>query len=300
MQEIDVAKMCRTMTPIHYKNYKKDHRINEVDRRALKMYIFDLAKEKDGLFRTHFVFISKKNETESDPLKTKDSAPNKRHIKAIKDKAIEIGKFAYTGYEYNTKIKGIGELIYSTVPLSLKIFSSGFIMQDYSVFYNVKKSTFQINEPRKMVKDFVKCSFSVDFLRVQKKNGFAVITFFDKSISPQSVIYGLAREGVDILASFIVDAIKVIKGLDNLEIYILGIETENSKSGLLMKWSEMSMDIGRESYIKRIRTMKYSLDNNVFNGHDFFSLKSEKGEPSVTIVNLNPNSIKNRESNEYW
>jgi hypothetical protein len=304
MKKINIVKMCRSLHPQHYKKGALDFKVDYEFQRSLKSYLFaEKPMAVGSAFRSGFDFINiQKDPAYPDKEKPETSAPNKRYILSKKAVSKKFKKFACTQSEFDRRFKEFKVDAFEDNKLATGIFEAGEVMKQYNVFYSVVTKKFQANRPKKLLKNFVECSFEVDFLFLNGKSGFAVVTVFEKSIDPNSLVWTLASEGLDIYSSFLKDALETIEKLDDLEVYIFAIETANSKSTMFLNWSDLSVDVGRESYEKRIATMKFAKEKAGWDSYDFKTIKKRDGKDDgdVLKIGLASSSIIKRESNEYW
>jgi hypothetical protein len=296
MIDINLKALAESSTPYHYKRWKSE--VTNKDK-AIMSYIMDPQADSNEskLFRKIAVPISKKYFP--DPEKTENTARNKKYIEAVKKKAALEGKIGLTGREYGT-VSGIGKNVRKTVPVTNVIFKKGRVFKNYEVYYNTKTNKFT-KKPKSESKIIVKVSFEVDFVYDNKSGtGFVVLFAIEKSVDPNSIVWTLGKKGYDIRCAFIHDAIKYEEKIDNLYVYIMGIETEAGNSGVLMEWTAMSISIGRDSYQKRLPTLTESLKSKTYDTYDFVSMREdyEKNEPIK--ISLNPTLTKQRESKLYW
>jgi hypothetical protein len=299
---INIKALCECETPFHYNRWKPEKNINGLNEDAVKLFLLDPDPlSKEGVFKSRVKYISKDNYPNIG--KTESSAPNKRYIDFQKAGFEEKGFIGLTGKEFG-RVSTIGNTVKKTVNVLNKIFAVGEVLKTVSVFYNIEKNIFLTAKPKKINPKIIECTFEVDFINFnpKTKTGFVVIIVFEKSVNPQNIIYQLAKKGIDVYSSFLLDALKTILGAVNLDLYILGVETGNfGNSGVLMKWENFSLEIGRDSYIKRLQTLAVSIETNVFDSYDFNSFETEaKGVVKIQKIGLNPNTIKLRESNKFW
>jgi len=299
---INVKALSESETPFHYKRWKPEKNVSGLNEDAVKLYLLDPNPlDKNGVFKSKVKYINK--DLYPNVGKSESSAPNKRYIDFQKEGFEKQGFIGLTGKEFG-RISTIAATVKKTVPVLDRIFEGGEVLKQYSIFFNTEKCIFLIDAPKKENKNIVECVFEFDFFKFnpETKTGYVVLIVFEKSVNPQNIIYQLVKKGLDIYSSFLIDALKKKFNLKEVDLYMLGVEIgTNGNSGVLMKWDNFSLEIAKDSYVKRLKSLNLSIQKNVFDSYDFSSFDTEQnGVVKIQKVALNPNSIKLRESNSNW
>tara|TARA_Y100001938_G_C8094942_1_gene437488 strand:- start:2242 stop:3129 length:888 start_codon:yes stop_codon:yes gene_type:complete len=292
---VDLKTLCNSTTPIDYKmnltqkksNAEKGNFDNDILKQsAFKFVLLDkLSNKESNCLKENCIPISNL------PDENINSQKNKSYIKQVKSKAYKSGKYAITKKELidiNIKVANLEKRNPFLLPT---IFQKGEYLKKDKMLYNIETGNF-VKKALKSNNNICQIDFKVDFFKKVKTTGYCILVIQEREIDPERIIYKFHEKGLDIYSSFCIDAFKKKYQLSGMQFYILAVENNYKGNSVMFKLSELSNEIGIESFKKRIKTIHNCYETNSFYGFQ------ETSNPIK--ISLNQTLIKRREANESW